>query len=138
MYKQAIIFIFILSISGCEIVSIGNKNPKRQAERYFDQNSSFGAIYLFISELDSNNIPAATIILADSTGTTFNAVDQYEMYYDIARLKRRITNRPITDYWCDTLSKDVFRYKVELDYIKTISFTAQKVKDKWFIINYND
>jgi hypothetical protein len=138
MYKQAIIFIFLLSISGCEIVSVGDKNPRRQAERFFDQNSSFGAIYLFITELDSNNIPAATIILADSTGKTYNPVDQYEMYYDIARLQRKIKNKPITDFKCDTLSKDVFRYKVELDYIKNISFTAHKVNDKWYITNYND
>lgn len=138
MYKQAIIFIFILSISGCELVSVGDKTPKKQTEKFFDQNSSFGAIYLFITELDSNNIQAATVILADSTGKTFNAVDQYEMYYDIARLKRKITNKSITDLWCDTLSKDVYRYKVELDYTKIVSFTAQKVGDKWFITNYND
>lgn len=138
MYKQAIIFIFILSISGCELVSVGDKTPKKQTEKFFDQNSPFGAIYLFITELDSNNIPAATVILADSTGKTFNAVDQYEMYYDIARLKRKITNKSITDLWCDTLSKDVYRYKVELDYTKIVSFTAQKVGDKWFITNYND
>lgn len=138
MCKQALIFIFLLSFSGCELVTIGEKNPKPRTEKAFNQNSSFGAVYLFITELDSNNIPAATVILADSTGKTFTAVDQYEMYYDIARLKRKITNRPITEVWCDTLDKNLFRYKVELDYIKTISFTAQRVNNKWFITNYKD
>lgn len=125
-------------LSSCEIITIGTPNAPKSEVIDHDQTSALGAVFLFKTELDSNNVPAATQILADSSGELLLAIDKYERYFEIARIKRKISMKPITKLQRDTLNADLFRYNVEFDYLTNVIFTTSKIKDYWYIISYTD
>jgi hypothetical protein len=127
---------FLLFIcTSCEIITIGTK---REPIIDINQNSPIGAIYLFKTELDSNNIHAATQILASPTGGLYLALERYEMYEEIARLRRLIGKRAITLIKLDTLTPTNYRINIELDYIRNFTFTTARINDYWYIINYEE
>ncbi len=134
MNKIFVIFTVLL-ISGCEVFVIGAKEQKREVIDY-NQKTPLGAVYLFKTELDSNNIPAATQILANPKGEKYLAIEQYEMYDEIARINRLIALKPITSYKLDTLPDNQMRINIELDYLKYMGFTTRKIDDYWYIVGY--
>jgi hypothetical protein len=130
-----VLLLLLLFVAGCEIITIGKK-----AEPTIDinQQSPIGAVYLFKAELDSNNITAASRLMADSNGKKYLAEDKYEMYSEIARLKNTIFRKPITKTITDSLKPDSYKVKLELDYIKIISFTTKRIDNDWYIISYKE
>lgn len=137
---KKILFIALSSaiLTSCELIVIGDKTPKRIVSISHNQNSAVGAVYLFKTEIDSNNIPAATQILAKKGGTYINPLDKIEYYDDIQRFGRNIAMKSITDLKTDTLSEKDFDIHVEFDFTKKISFKASLIEDRWFIVNYDD
>ncbi len=127
--------IFLIAFSGCEVFVIGTKHKQKELVDY-NQKTPIGAVYLFKTELDSNNIPAATHILANPKGERYLAIEQYEMYDEIARINRLISLKPITAFTMDTLPDNSFRIDVEFDYLKSMGFTTQKIDDYWYIVAY--
>lgn len=133
-------FIFILAgllIVSCEIITIGSPNSAPIEVVNYNQNSSLGALYLFKTELDSNNIPAATQILAGIDGEILLAFEKYELYYDVYRMKRKIAKKPITKMYQDTLNDSRMKYTIEFDYLTNVTFTTEKISNFWFITEYN-
>ena len=129
------IILVLLVLSGCELITIGSKKPKPIE---VSQKTPIGTVLLFKTELDSNNIPAATRILAKSDGKQFLAIQKYELYDEVARLQRLISNKKITAVKSDSLTESSYKVRVELDYLKSISFTTSKIKDFWYITDYNE
>lgn len=135
MRNTTIVLVFALMLSGCEIFHIGsNKAVRRQID--FDQKSAMGAVYLFITELDSNNPKAATVLIAQPGGKYYLAIDKYDMYEEITRLGNLISNTPVTGFKTDTISESNQRIQLELDYLKSVVFSAKKIKNSWFITDY--
>jgi hypothetical protein len=135
MKKTLSIIICTILLSSCEMIVITNK--KNVISRDISQNSPLGAIYLFKTELDSNNISAATQTLATPEGGRYLAIDRYDMYDEIARIKRIIDKMPVTAERSDSLSVNSYRFQVEFDYLRKFSFTTAKIDSYWYIIRYD-
>lgn len=114
---------------------IGTKHKKAEVVDH-NQETPLGAVYLFKTELDSNNIPAATQILANPQGVKYLAIEQYEMYDEISRINRLIALKPITSYKLDTLAENSYRIEVEFDYLQNMGFQTRKIDDYWYIVSY--
>ncbi len=137
MYKLSILLIGILLLTSCELIVIGEKNPKTTIIVY-DQTSSIGAVQLFKRELDNENIPAAATILANPEGRKFLPAESYEMYFDIDRIKRAISQKEITAILTDTISQYSYKHKVELNYVDDVEITTTQIDTNWYIIEFKD
>ena len=126
-----VLFVFF-TLSGCDIFTVSSKKAHI---REINQRSSLGAVYLFKSELDSNNARAATEILARSNGNQLLAIEKYELYDEMNRLGRLIAKKPITLTHTDTVSTTSQLVKLEFDYQKRMTFTTKKIADSWFIVD---
>ena len=125
----------MIAIGGCEVVTIGKK-----ADPVIDinQQSPIGAVYLFKAELDSNNISAASRIMAEPNGNKILAQDKYDLYSEMSRLKNKFNKKPITSIASDSLQPDSYAVTMEYDYINTIKFTTLKINNDWFIVGYKE
>ncbi|MFP4529435.1 MAG: hypothetical protein ACLFQX_12885 [Candidatus Kapaibacterium sp.] len=135
--KQAAIFISMAFIfAGCELFVIGT--PHKEPAPEINQNSALGAIYLFKAGLDSNNIRAATEIFANSDGSPVLAVEKYEMFDELDRMRRLIGSKPVTLVKTDSITRTTYDIRMEFDYLRTVLFTASKISDNWYIIGYRE
>lgn len=132
-----IIMIVLFTLTSCELFVIGSDAPTKTIVEV-DQESPLGAVYLFKTELDSNNVPAAAQVLASPNGTTYLAIERYEWYFELSRLRRIIDNKPITRFVTDTISNNSLVVDVEFDYIDYVTFTTSKIDDGWYIVNFKD
>jgi hypothetical protein len=135
MKKIAVLLFIAFCAVGCELWVIGTKREKPVE---VNQESALGAIYLFKAELDSNNIPAATQIMARPKGKPYLAVEKYDMYYELERLRRLIGQMPITYVVADSavLTKTSEYFSVQFDYLYTFIFTTEKINNSWYITSY--
>ncbi|HYF03273.1 MAG TPA: hypothetical protein VEC36_07845 [Patescibacteria group bacterium] len=118
-------------MNGCEVFRIGAE-PKPVPLKA-DQNSPFGAVYLFKKELDTNNASAAAQILAKPKGERYLAIEKVEMYDEVARIGRLINNMPITNVSASVVSGSEQFLKVEFDYFRIMTFSTVKIGENWFI-----
>lgn len=137
MHKLLIIITLALFFNSCELIVIGTKSTGPKIVK-IDQNSSLGAVYLFKTELDSNNTLAASQILANSNGNKYLAIDKYNKIYEIKRIKRIISNKPITAVSTDTISQSNKTYNIVFDYLEILTFETQRINNKWFITNISN
>jgi hypothetical protein len=132
-----IIFASLALMIGCEIFVIGKPDGTKKAERLeIDRFTAKGSLMLFKTELDSSNIPAAARMLADSTGRKLPALNQYEMYNEMRRLKNLIGKKAITYWEEDSLSPYHYRIKLEVDSFRTVDFSMTKIDKYWYITGY--
>lgn len=134
--KNTFFILISFLIVSCEIITIGSPNSAPKEVINYNQNSSLGALYLFKTELDSNNISAAAQILAGLDGEILLAFEKYELYFDVDRIKRKIALKPITKLNRDTLNDNRMIYIIEFDYLTKVTFTTEKISDYWFITEY--
>lgn len=135
MRKIALFLMFITVLSACELIHIGsNKAVKRQID--FDQKSAKGVAFLFLTELDSNNSKAATVLLAKPDGKLMLAIDKYDLYEEMSRLSNLFSDVNITNVRADTISDSSQRISLELNYIRTLILSTRKIKNNWFITDY--
>lgn len=133
------IYIFIsiaLFMTSCEVFVI--KAPHREAKTAVDmtQRTPLGAVYLLKAELDSNNVLGAMSIIASPQGNKYLAIERYERINDLSRLKRMIAQKRITEIRTDTLSADTFDINLEFDWSKKMKFTASKIDNSWYVVDY--
>ncbi|MFN5309316.1 MAG: hypothetical protein ACK5C0_07660 [Candidatus Kapaibacterium sp.] len=128
--KYIFAIVFILLFSGCEVFVFGTK---RTYEPEPTRETSVGTVYLFKAELDSINARAAAGLLVRPTGDPILALERYEMEDDIARMGRILYGMPITRVKTDTLTANSHRLLCEFNYMKNISFSAIRIRNKWFI-----
>ena len=126
----------LFMLGGCDLVRLGG-NP-RPVLPDLDQATAQGVVRLFKAELDSNNIAAATRMLAREDGKPYLAIEKYEKRDEIARLGRRIAHRNITGVRIDTLSPTSQRLRTEFSYIKEVTFTTVKLNSLWYIVSIEE
>ncbi len=136
MNKYFLIILLCITLSSCELIVLSSKKKNKSIE--LSQRTPVAAVFLFKSELDSNNIKAASELLLQSNGAPIIAIQKYELYDDLSRLKRIIGGKPVTAYSTDSLTPDNYKVKMEIDYLKLMTFTTLKVNNEWFITNYNE
>lgn len=118
-------------LSSCDLVRLGGRPAPIVPD--LDQKTAQGVVRLFKAELDSNNIAAATRVLARPNNQPYLAIEKYEKRYEIARLGRRIAHRRITGLKADTVSTTLQRLHTEFSYIKEVTFTTAKLDGLWYI-----
>ncbi len=134
LYILSLCFLFLY---GCEIFTVSGKRiSKPQIEA--NQKSPIGTVYLFKSELDSNNVPAAIRLMLRPSGYPYLALEKLELYDELSRIRRIINNKPITDFQSDSLSENSFKLNIEFDYLKTITFVTSKFDENWYIVSLSD
>lgn len=136
MKKTALIIICSLVLASCEMITIGSR---RNAPRFYDlnQKTPVGLILLFKIDLDSNNIPAASQLIAHQEGSRLLAIEKYDMYDDIWLLQRIIQFKDITKIQLDTLSKVMQRIEIEFNYTRCVTFKTKQIQDYWYIVGYD-
>ncbi len=90
----------------------------------------------FKMQLDSNNEKYASLLLASPYGKKYNAYERYELQSEIARFKRQIINKNITNYQTDTLSDSRLNVKLELIIFTMFFFSTQKINENWYILDF--
>lgn len=137
MKNLYILSIFCLIFYGCEVFTIGGKKiTKTQIEA--NQKSPIGTVYLFKTELDSNNVPAAIRLMLRPSGYPYLALEKLELYDELSRIRRIINNKPITDFKSDSLNENSYKLNIEFDYLKTITFITTKFDESWYIVSLTD
>lgn len=132
-----LIIVASLLLSGCEIITIGNKYPvKRKVVVHQNQATPLGSFLLFKTEIDSNNAYAASDLLASQEGRKYLAYERYELSYAIDMLRRKIQMMPITNIKTDTLSGMIVRHQIELDMIKYMTVFTKKIDSLWYVTKY--
>ncbi len=137
MQKYILIMSCALFLAGCELFVIGSKTPPKKIVN-FDRQTALGTVYLFKAELDSNNLPGATDVLASRSAVKYLPVERHAMQWDVARLRRKIAMMPVTDVRSDTITPASMKIKVEFDYLRTFYFTTSKISNEWYITGYHD
>lgn len=125
-----------LLLTGCELFHLGATRAPQLPDA--DQKTPYGMLLLFKTELDNNNIAAATRILAKEPQTPYLAIEKYELRNEIERFGRRIAHWDITSLAVDTLSPASLRLRTEFNYIKEVTFTTAKMNDLWFIVSIEE
>lgn len=136
MMKKILILLILIGLSSCELIVLTSKKKNKAME--LSQRTPVTTVFLFKSELDSNNIKAASELLLQSNGAPYMAIQKYELFDELSRLKRIIGGKPVTSYAADSLSPVNYTVKMEIDYLKLMTFSAMKVNDAWFITNYTE
>ena len=127
----------LIAIALCiSVVGCGSSNIAPVPS--FTQNSPQGAVRLFKKELDSNNIKAATKIMAHPSGRLYLAVETYELYDDVARLQRLVAQKAVTAVTRKQNSDTVCSVNLEVGYIKTLSLTTTNIAGSWYITAINE
>jgi hypothetical protein len=120
------------AVASCELIVIKEATKTRTAPER-DQNSPQGVVFIFKSEIDSNNVQGAIKVMASDDERPLLAVEKLEMQEEIARLGRMIARRDITALRVDTLSPVRQRLRTEFGYLKELTFTTVRVDSLWFI-----
>lgn len=136
MNKAIYIFCILMLASSCELFVIKAPYRQRAQQVEISQRSPLGVVYLFKTELDSNNIFAALSLLATDQGQRYFAYERFEKKYEISRVKRFLQDKQITDVRTDTLSDAKYNFNIELNWTKQMQFSAVKIKDSWYISSY--
>lgn len=132
--RKIFFIVLLLSLSACELIIIGTRAPSITEEIIeYNQNSALGAIYLFKAELDSNNVPAASHLLKKQDGDNYLAIERYEKFYEIHRIKRMISTKEVTDVKSENYGVNSVKYNLEFDFRRRLFFTALKIDNNWFI-----
>lgn len=135
MKKTIVVIVLATVLYGCELIDISKKETKKQIN--LTQESPVSTVYLFMTELDSNNIKGASVLLAKPNGKQLLAEEKFDLYFEMARLNRSMKFKPITNIVTDTLSATTFQVSMYVDYIKHYSFMTEKINDAWYITNYS-
>lgn len=120
-----------LAATGCALFVVENAKQTVVIER--SQRSAQGVIYFFKEELDSNNVQAATELMAHASGRRLLAVERYEIQDDVERYRRMMSAMPITEMSADTLSATSQRVHVTMDYIRHFEFSTIRLDDSWYV-----
>ncbi|MGE5480418.1 MAG: hypothetical protein ACM3U1_08335 [Chloroflexota bacterium] len=135
--KQIYLIALIASvIYACQPIVIGTPRKAVQLPDY-DQSTAAGAVYLFKTELDSNNIAGAAGLVA-KPGRKYLAAETLELYPKIARIKRQFGERSISALFVDTLSNDQFKIIIEFEDARKMDFLTSRIEDQWFIVLNED
>ncbi len=135
--KRIIIFTALaLLAAACELIVIGKPDKPAGPKYTIDRTNPTGTVLLFKTELDSNNIPAAARILADSTGRRYLAYEMYEMYDELMRVRRLIGNDKINKIQSDSITPVQYNIRLQFADEKSMYFYTSRFGEYWYIVGY--
>ncbi|MGA2297412.1 MAG: hypothetical protein ABSG15_07695, partial [FCB group bacterium] len=102
------------------------------------QRSPIGVVLLLKTALDSNNVYAAVQVLASPTGTHYSGDEKVDLLDDLTRFGRLVSQKPVTGYAKDSLTENNYEIYLQLDYYKVFSFNTLKIKDRWYVTDYQE
>ena len=132
-----LIIIGLYNLSGCELFVIKGKKIiiEDTITTDYSVNSPIGIVNLFISELNNNNVLAATELLAKDNKSLYSVNEKYDLTGDVSRLKRYINNDEITNQSISS-SDNKYNIEIEVAYFKKIIFEVQEINKRFYITNY--
>lgn len=121
-----------LSSLGCELIVLKDTTPQKHILPR-DQNSPQGVVYVFKTEIDSNNVQGAIKVMASDDERPLLAIEKLDLQDEIARFGRMIAKKDITQMQIDTLSPVRQRLRTEFGYLRELTFTTVRVDSLWYI-----
>lgn len=136
MKKIIILAAASIIAAACELIVIGKPDKDHGPVYRIDRNNPTGTVLLFKSELDSNNIPAAARMLADSTGRKYLAYEMYELYDELSRVKRLVGSTKIETIRSDSITPTQYNIRLSLSNDRRMYFYTSKFGELWYIVGY--
>lgn len=130
-----IILILLIFLSSCELIVIGNK-PIDLKPIIIKRDNPVGAVLLFKSELENNNVLAASEFIANPNGHRLKATEKLELYDDLPRFVNQIPKGEITNILETLQEQNIINVKIEFDYITYLECSTKKIDSLYFILNY--
>jgi len=129
------LFIILILLSSCELIVIG-EIPKEVKTITISRSNPVGTVLLFKTELDSNNIAAATDFIATPTGHKIMAVNKLDYYTELPMLRNKLKNLEISNIYEQHLDGNLIRVNVEFGYIRNLICDTKKLDSFYYIVNY--
>lgn len=129
------LFIILILLSSCELIVIG-EIPKEVKTITISRSNPVGTVLLFKTELDSNNIAAATDFIATPTGHKIMAVNKLDYYTELPMLRNKLKNLEISNIYEQHLDGNLVRVNVEFGYIRNLICDTKKLDSFYYIVNY--
>lgn len=127
--------IILILLSSCELIVIG-EIPQEVKTITISRSNPVGTVLLFKTELDSNNIPAATDFMATPTGHKIMAVNKLDYYTELPMLRNKLKNLEISNIYEQHLDDNLIRVNVEFGYIRNLICDTKKLDSFYYIVNY--
>ena len=129
--------LFLFFAQSCELFVIKGKKILIEEQSHYTQKTPLGVVTIFISELENNNVLAASKLLIKDDGRFLNATEQYEIQSDLARMSRFLAGKQITNQFFDTTS-GVINVSLEFDYGKNKArFATKEANSLFYILSYS-
>jgi hypothetical protein len=129
------LFIILILLSSCELIVIG-EIPQEVKTITISRSNPVGTVLLFKTELDSNNIAAATDFIATPTGHKIMAVNKLDYYNELPMLRNKLKNLEISNIYEQHLDGNLIRVNVEFGYIRNLICDTKKLDSFYYIVNY--
>jgi len=129
------LFIILILLSSCELIVIG-EIPQEVKTITISRSNPVGTVLLFKTELDSNNIAAATDFIATPTGHKIMAVNKLDYYTELPMLRNKLKNLEISNIYEQHLDGNLVRVNVEFGYIRNLICDTKKLDSFYYIVNY--
>jgi hypothetical protein len=129
------LFIILILLSSCELIVIG-EIPQEVKTITISRSNPVGTVLLFKTELDSNNIAAATDFIATPTGHKIMAVNKLDYYTELPMLRNKLKNLEISNIYEQHLDGNLIRVNVEFGYIRNLICDTKKLDSFYYIVNY--
>ena len=130
------LFFILFFAQGCELFVIKGQKIVIEEQSHFTQKTPLGVVTIFISELANDNVLAASELLIKDDGRLLNASEKYAITSDLARMKRFLDRKQITNRSLDTTA-GVVNVVLELDYGKNKAiFVTKEMNSLFYILSY--
>lgn len=135
----AVLLMFVLVgvvFSSCEVWTIkGKKVVIEENDMAYTQATALGAVKIFLTELDNDNLLAASEILLNAKGEMLNAEDKYKKLSELSRLQRFYVNKTIINN-SETQEEGLFVIEQELSGGYLMRYKLVKKDEKFYILDY--
>ena len=129
------LFFIIFCLSSCELFVIPGKKIVIEDHSVYTQKTPVGVVTIFLNELRSDNMLAASELLIKPDGKLLNASEKYDATSELSRMKRFIEGKKITQQKLDTLA-GVINVTLEFDYRSQATFSTVVKDNLFYISNY--
>ncbi len=136
--KNIFIILFLLiTLNSCELIVIGQK-PSEVKTIIVSRNNPTGTVLLLKSELENDNIYAASDFFATPSGHKYKAADKLDLFDNLPMLSNRIKLlNNVTSITEEKLDNDIIKVKIEYEYIKYFICDTKKIDSLFYVINYS-
>ena len=128
--RVCIASIVMMSLSACSISNTGQST--------YSQKTPGDAVLLFKRDLDSNDVKAASRLLAHPNGRAYLAIEIYELRDEVARLQRVLGKSNVTALTYSDCSDRTCRVLIEINYLEKYLVQTSNIDGMWFITSIGE